>query len=176
MCRDGNREPEEVCWKQQWKLRNAVGEERILGGWKDEERGHRDKKKELHRRPIIFTVYEENNCIEGPKNLELAKDANTGEEKRRNVAQDQAIRTNKIKGKLTNRVFHQYRDFVLKGRKKISDVVAASKMLAHKQYQLCRHDRPIVVVNWLICKRYGISTGTKWYEYKPERVPESEKT
>ena len=58
---------------------------------------------------------------------------------------------------------------------KISYVVAASKMLAQKQYHLWRHDRPSVVVHWLLCERYGISTGTKWYEHKPERVLEKEK-
>ena len=43
-------------------------------------------------------------------------------------------------------------------------------MLAHKQYQQRLHDRVGVVVHWVMCKRYGFSTGPKWYEHTPEKV------
>ena len=40
-------------------------------------------------------------------------------------------------------------------------------MLTQKQYRLWRHDRVGVVVHWVMCKRHGLPTGTKWYEHTP---------
>lgn len=76
------------------------------------------------------------------------------------VAQDQALRTNTIKGQLTNRVSPLCR-LCREKEETISYVVAQRKMLTQNKYHLQQHDRHGVVFNWVMRKRYEFLTGTK---------------
>ena len=52
-------------------------------------------------------------------------------------------------------------------------VVAECKMFSQEHYCSWKYDRVGVVVHWVMFKRYGLPTRTKWYKHTPERVLEN---
>ena len=77
------------------------------------------------------------------------------------VAQDQALRTNTIKGTVDKQSVSPLYRLCREKEETINHVVAQCKMLTQNKYRLRRHDRDGVVFNWVMCKRYEFLTGTK---------------
>lgn len=96
MRRNGNREPEEVHEKQNWKINKCYRRKKNSQRWKEKERSPSGKKEKLQA--TTFTVYEVNRWSEEPNNLELAEDK-TVEEGNSGIlitAQDQVLRAMNI--------------------------------------------------------------------------------
>ena len=67
------------------------------------------------------------------------------------AAQDQSLRTN-----------------VMKAR-----IVSECRVHAQTEYK-GRHDKLAKVIHWDLCKKYGVKVKSKWHDYVPEKVEETD--
>ena len=89
------------------------------------------------------------------------------------AAQNQSIRTNLLKARLT-----QAREILLcrvcrKVDESIDHIVSGCGKLAQKEYSR-RHDNLGKIVHWKLVRKCYFEAGDKWYEHRPESVLENE--
>lgn len=89
------------------------------------------------------------------------------------AAQEQALRTNWLKARITG----ESKDSSCRKCKKevetVAHLVSGCGELAQREYKK-RHDRMGLRIYWEICKKYGVKCKEKWYEETPEEVRKSD--
>ena len=89
------------------------------------------------------------------------------------AAQDQALRTNKIKAKIDKIHDDPKCRMCKEGEESVTHVISQCKMLAETEYK-SRHDNIAKAVHWELCKKNGLDYVEKWYDHEPESVMENE--
>ena len=87
------------------------------------------------------------------------------------AAQEQAIRTNVIKGKIDKSQEQKKCRMCSRAHETINHIVSECPKLA--QYKK-RHDWVGRRIHWEICRANGIHVRSKWYEHQPEAVIEND--
>ena len=112
--------------------------------------------------------------------MELAKDRNSEEGNRGNVngctrpsTGNKQQHRKKKRAKLTSKVFHHCVDCVKKERKQSVMWLLNVKCLKISSAPYGSMTGS-VVFHWVTQRWHGFPTGTKWYEYTPERVLEND--
>ena len=90
------------------------------------------------------------------------------------AAQEQAIRTINIKGKIDETQENSKCRLRGKAEESVNHVLSESSKLAQKEYKR-PHDWFGTKIHWETCRKYGIEVKEKWYEHKPEVVMENDK-
>ena len=90
------------------------------------------------------------------------------------AAQEQAIRTSNIKGKIDKTQENSKCRIYGKAEESVNHVLSECNKLAQKEYKR-RHDWFRTMIHWEICRKYGIEVKEKWYKCKSEVVMENDK-
>ena len=89
------------------------------------------------------------------------------------AAQDQALRTNNIRGAIDGEQISRKCRLCKTKDETINHIVSECPNLAQKQYKE-RHDQVARTLHWSLSKRHNIQCSVKWYEHTPEVVVENE--
>ena len=89
------------------------------------------------------------------------------------ASQEQAIRTNVIKGKFYRSQQHTKCRICSRSDETINHIVSECLILAQKEHKK-RHDWIGSHIHWEICRANGIHVKSKWYEHLPEAVIEND--
>ena len=90
-----------------------------------------------------------------------------------NGSQEQALNTNSVKRNIYGLEVSEKCRLCGEGVEKVTHIVSACTVLANKEYKR-RHDKVCHNLHWQLCIKYGIPTGEKWYQHRPESVMENE--
>lgn len=88
------------------------------------------------------------------------------------AAQEQALRVNSIKRNIDGQDVSPLCRMCRKTNETVQHIVSGCTILAGTRY-LARHDIVGKHIHWLILKKYGIPTESKWYQHVPQTVTES---
>ena len=147
----------------EWILESRKTRKEVL-----EARNKNFKKRSLH------SVDEEHRWSKEIRNLNLAKNRNPEtdiNERMLMAAQEQVLTANNIKSVVEKKLSVSLLRRLCRGREReetIRHVVSECEMLAQNKHHLWRHDNVDVVFHWVMCKRYGFPTETKWYKHTSE--------
>ena len=89
------------------------------------------------------------------------------------AAQEQAIGTNVIKGKIVKSHEQTKGTMCCKTDETINHIVSECPKLAQREYKR-RHDWVGRRIHWEICRASGVHVKSKWYEYQPKVVIEND--
>ena len=134
--------------------------------------------KPLHGRFLKSTkVDEKGEIIAGPRSWEWVKSGymTKSTEAFLFAAQEQALRTNAVRGKIYREVDED--GIVVSGmcklcKKKtetVAHIIGCCPVLTEGPIT-ARHDKMGSRIHWELCRKYGVECSVRWYEHKPQAV------
>ena len=88
------------------------------------------------------------------------------------AAQEQALRTNKVKAKIDKSQEDSRCGMSVKADESISPLRGCSK-LSQQEY-MRRRDWMGKKIHWGVCRKYGLEAKAKWHEHEPQAISENE--
>ena len=88
------------------------------------------------------------------------------------AAQDHALRTNAVKGRIENQNASSKCRMCSSPDKTVQHILCSCPNLAQTEYK--RHDVVGRLIHWEACEEYGVECSDKWYEHSPKSVEENE--
>ena len=89
------------------------------------------------------------------------------------AAREQALRTRNIRKVIDKEKISGMCRMCGEREETVAHIVSECKMLAQNEYKNWRHDKVVAIIDWELCKKYGLVMKEKWYDHKAEKVIET---
>ena len=90
------------------------------------------------------------------------------------TAQEQALRTKNIRKVIDKEKISGMCRICGEREGTVAHIVSEIKKLVQNEYKNWRHDKVAAIIQWELCKNYGVVVKEKWYDHEAEKVIETD--